>query len=162
MKVNISGVGLVPRVGLLAPVYGKDLTKDTISQIIRYQSFKVYVASSGAQITKSNIDEIFGNVSKTSETVSTPVSPEKKTSKKKVKESITEEKVEEKIYEPVVQETSSDVVSEPLPEITEDPETEEKFADIETVNEDSTVDSVEETPATETNPYRNNKKKKRH
>lgn len=157
MKVNISGVGLVPRVGLLAPVYGKDLTKDTISQIIRYQSFKVYVASSGAQITKSNIDEIFGNVSKVTETVSTPVSPEKK-----VNESITEEKVEEKIHEPVIEETSSDVVSGPLPEITEDPETEEKFADIETVNEDSTVDSVEETPATETNPYRNNKKKKRH
>ena len=157
MKVNISGVGLVPRVGLLAPVYGKDLTKDIISQIIRYQSFKVYVASSGAQITKANIDEIFGNVSKVTETVSTPVSPEKK-----VKESITEEKVEEKIAEPVIEETTVDVVSEPLPEITEDPETEEKFFDVEAYNEDSTVDSVEETPATETNPYRNNKKKKRH
>ena len=157
MKVNISGVGLVPRVGLLAPIYGKDLTKDTVSQIIRYQSFKVYVASSGAQITKANIDEIFGNVSKVTETVSTPVSPEKK-----VKESITEEKVEEKIYEPVIEETLSDVVSEPLPEITEDPETEEKFADVEAYNEDSAVDSVEETPVTETNPYRNNKKKKRH
>ena len=117
----------------------------------------MYVASSGAQITKANIDEIFGNVSKVTETVSTPVSPEKK-----VKESITEEKVEEKIYEPVIEETLSDVVSEPLPEITEDPETEEKTADFETVNEESSVDATEEAPATETNPYRNNKKKKRH
>ena len=157
MKVNISGVGLVPRVGLLAPVYGKDLTKDTISQIIRYQSFKVYVASSGAQITKSNIDEIFGNVSKIDETVPTPASP-----KKKAKEVATEEKVEEKIIGPVIEETTVDVVSKPLPEITEDPETEEKTADFETVNEESSVDATEEAPVTETNPYRNNKKKKRH
>ena len=60
MKVNISGVGLIPKVGLLAPVYGKDLTKDTVAVILGYASFKVYVASTGVQITKKNINEIFG------------------------------------------------------------------------------------------------------
>ena len=66
------------------------------------------------------------------------------------------------VSEPVIEETLSDVVSEPLPEITEDPETEEKFADVEAVNEESSVDTSEEAPVAETNPYRNNKKKKRH
>ena len=31
MKVNIAGVGLIPKLGLLAPVYGKDLSKADVS-----------------------------------------------------------------------------------------------------------------------------------
>lgn len=64
MKVNISGVGLIPQLGLLAPVYGRDLSKDTVSAILKYASFKVYVATTGIQITKKNIDELYGTVVK--------------------------------------------------------------------------------------------------
>ena len=49
MKVNIKGVGLIPRVGLLAPVFGKDLSKDTVSVILKYSSFKVYVAAKASR-----------------------------------------------------------------------------------------------------------------
>jgi ribosomal protein L12E/L44/L45/RPP1/RPP2 len=84
MKVNISGVGLIPKVGLLAPVYGRDLTKDKIEVILGYKAFKVYVAASGVEITKKNIDELFGTAVKQAASPAPAPAPkkEKKTTKK--------------------------------------------------------------------------------
>lgn len=62
MKVNIAGAGLIPRIGLLAPVYCKDLNKDTVATILNYSSFKVFVAKNGVEITKKNINEIFDGI----------------------------------------------------------------------------------------------------
>ena len=85
MKVNISGVGLIPKVGLLAPVYGKDLAKDTVAVILNYASFKVYQASTGIRITKKNIDDIFGGAVKQAATAIPVTAPAAHTVPKKTK-----------------------------------------------------------------------------
>ena len=160
MKVNISGVGLIPKVGLLAPVYGKDLTKDTVAVILNYASFKVYQASTGIRITKKNIDEIFGGAVRQAATPApAPVAPkkEKKTKKAvKVEEPVVEEKpVEiEQVEEPVVLDTvvEAPAVEEPIKEVP--------------IDEGFPVDDIvdEDTPAEEETekPVYTSKKKKRH
>lgn len=160
MKVNISGVGLIPKVGLLAPVYGKDLTKDTVAVILNYASFKVYQASTGIRITKKNIDEIFGGAVRQAATPApTPVAPkkEKKTKKvTKVEEPVVEEKpVEiEQVEEPVVLDTvvEAPAVEEPIKEVPPD----EGFPVDDIVDEDTPAE--EETDK----PVYTSKKKKRH
>ena len=143
MKVNISGVGLIPKVGLLAPVYGKDLTKDTVNVILKYASFKVYVAATGVRITKKNIDEIFGTVTKQT---SNPVK------KAPVVETVvTNEPVEiEQVEEPVVFDT-----------LVEAPAIEESLEEVSTDDAIDTEDTVEETVVVEEKPTYTNKKKKR-
>lgn len=163
MKVNIAGVGLVPKLGLLAPVYGKDLGRDDVNKILSYSSFKVYVAANGIQITKNNIDEVFG--------VTKPVAveaaaPKKKTSKKakkveepvKVEAPVVEEKpVEIKtVEEPEVLDTvvEAPAIEEPV-EAVETPVNEEAIVDLDTPADTETVEAV-----AEEKPYYNKKKKK--
>ena len=156
MKVNIAGVGLIPKLGLLAPVYGKDLSKDDVNKILSYSSFKVYVASNGAQITRNNIDEVFG--------VTKPVvaeAPEKKSTKKSTKKVAEPVNVEEKPA-PVVEEAPAPVVEEtPVVEEVVKKPIEEVPAD-----EGFPVDDIvdEDTPAEEETekPVYTGKKKKRH
>lgn len=148
MKVNIAGVGLIPKLGLLAPVYGKDLSKDDVNKILSYSSFKVYVASNGAQITRNNIDEVFG--------VTKPVvaeAPKKKTTKKSTKKVAEPVKVEEKPA-PVVEETSvvEEVVKKPIEEVPAD----EGFPVDDIVDEDTPAEEETE------KPVYTGKKKKRH
>ena len=166
MKVNISGVGLIPKVGLLAPVYGKDLTKDTIQVILNYASFKVYVAATGVRITKKNINEIFGEAVKQAVAPAAPApapAPKKKTTKKtpkvetpKVEEPVVEEKpVEiEQVEEPVVLDAvvEAPAVEEPVEEVS----AEEAIVDLDDVNETEEV-AEEETDK----PVYTSKKKKR-
>lgn len=160
MKVNISGVGLIPKVGLLAPVYGKDLSKDTVSVILKYASFKVYVAATGIRITKKNIDEIFGTVVKQS--ASTLV-----TSKKTVTKVSTPVEIEQ-VATPV---EFNEVVEAPaIEETVEATETDEIVADAtESEIESSFIEDVasvqeqlDETPVAEKSTTTHNKKKKRH
>lgn len=136
MKVNISGVGLIPKVGLLAPVYGKDLQKDTVAVILNYASFKVYVAATGVQITKKNIDEIFGVSVKQATKPTTSVAPKKK---KTTKEATTVAKKDVKV-EPVPE--PSEFEAQFTPYLTE-PEK------IEQVEEPVVLDEVVEAPAIE-------------
>lgn len=148
MKVNIAGVGLIPKLGLLAPVYGKDLSKDDVNKILSYSSFKVYVASNGAQITRNNIDEVFG--------VTKPVvaeAPKKKTTKKSTKKVAEPVNVEEKPA-PVVEETSvvEEVVKKPIEEVPAD----EGFPVDDIVDEDTPAEEETE------KPVYTGKKKKRH
>lgn len=170
MKVNIAGVGLIPRVGLLAPVYGKDLTKDTVKVILGYSSFRVYVAATGVRITKKNIDAIFGaDVKKTIATPSTAVVVEsvkktatvKKSSKKEKIEPVVEVEEEqpveiEQVDEPITfsDEVADVVASTASEEVPED----EGFPVDDIIDEDTPAedDVVEEKPV-----YTNNKKKKR-
>jgi hypothetical protein len=153
MKVNIAGVGLIPKLGLLAPVYGKDLGKDDVNKILSYSSFKVYVAANGAQITRNNIDEVFG--------ATKPVvaeAPKKKATKKSTKKAAEPVNVEA----PVVEETPAPVVEEtPVVEEADKKPIEEVPAD-----EGFPVDDIvdEDTPAEEETekPVYTSKKKKRH
>lgn len=171
MKVNISGVGLIPKVGLLAPVYGKDLTKDTIQVILNYASFKVYVAATGVRITKKNINEIFGEAVRQAvvPTAPAPVAvPKKKAPKKapKVEKPVVEETpVEiEQVEEPVVlnEVVEAPAIEEPVEAVeitadTTDADIESSFVeDVEAVEE-----QLDEAPVEEEKPAYTSKKKKR-
>ena len=147
MKVNISGVGLIPKVGLLAPVYGKDLTKDTVAVILNYASFKVYQASTGIRITKKNIDEIFGGAVKQAATVAPVTAPAAHTVPKKTKKA-------PKVEEPVVLDTvvEAPAIEEPIKEVPAD----EGFPVDDIVDEDTPAEEETE------KPVYTSKKKKRH
>ena len=170
MKVNISGVGLIPKVGLLAPVYGKDLTKDTVNVILKYASFKVYVAATGIRITKKNIDEIFGTAVKQAATPA-PAAP-KKTTKKAPKKAEAPVPTEiEQVSEPVVLDTvvEAPAIEEPVEAVevvpdTTDAEIESSFVeDVEAVKDqlDDTPAETAEEPAEEKPVYTSKKKKRR-
>ena len=163
MKVNISGVGLIPKVGLLAPVYGKDLSKDTVAVILNYASFKVYVAATGVRITKKNINEIFGEVIRQAVAAPAPTpAPKKKATKKAPKVEAP------KVEEPVVEEKPTEIeqVEEPvvLDAVVEAPAVEEPIEEV-PADEGFPVDDIvdEDTPAEEgtDKPVYTNKKKKR-
>lgn len=168
MKVNISGVGLIPKVGLLAPVYGKDLTKDTVSVILKYASFKVYVAATGIRITKKNIDEIFGTAVKQAATPIPTATPKKTTKKapKKVEAPVEIEQVSEPVVLDTVVEAPS--VEEPVEAVeitpdTTDAEIESSFVeDVEAVQDqlDDPAEMAEE-PVEEKPVYTSKKKKRR-
>ena len=174
MKVNISGVGLIPKIGLLAPIYGKDLTRDDVANLLNYSSFRIYVAATGIKITKANIDEVFGITLPTA-------APKKKTTKKPVKKTTTPkstkepEKKEAPIFNQGIPEYTGELsqyssygiggmpieqVDEPvvLNEVVEAPAIDEpvKEVPVNEVTSNDTVDVVEEKPT-----Y-TGKKKKRH
>lgn len=167
MKVNISGVGLIPRVSLLAPVYGKDLTKDTVAVILNYASFKVYQASTGIRITKKNIDEIFGGAVKQAATAIPVTAPAAHTVPKKTKKaSKVEAPVEiEQVAEPVVLDTvvEAPAIEEPVEAVevvadTTDAEIESSFVE----DVDAVKDQLDEASVEEEEKPVYNKKKKRH
>lgn len=159
MKVNISGVGLIPKVGLLAPVYGKDLSKDTVSVILKYASFKVYVAATGIRITKKNIDEIFGTVVKQS---ASTVTTTKKTTTKistpvEIEQVATPVEFNEVVEAPAIEETVEAVDSDEIVVDATESEIESSFIeDVASVQE-----QLDETPVAEKSTT-HNKKKKRH
>lgn len=163
MKVNISGIGLIPGVGLLAPVYGRDLTKDKVARILNYASFKVYVAATGVRITKKNIDEIFGGGAKKAAAPTPPPAPvvEEPAPKKKAS------KKAPKKEEPVVEETPVEIeqVEEPvvLDEVVEAPAVEESIEEVPAEEAIVDLDDVNETETTveEEVPTYTSKKKKR-
>ena len=159
MKVNISGVGLIPKVGLLAPVYGKDLSKDTVSVILKYASFKVYVAATGIRITKKNIDEIFGTVVKQS---ASNVSTTKKTTTKvstpvEIEQVATPVEFNEVVEAPAIEETVEATETDEIVADATESEIESSFIeDVASVQE-----QLDETPVVEKSTT-HNKKKKRH
>ena len=134
MKVNVSGVGLIPRIGLIAPVYGQDLPKNIIEHILKYRSFKVYVASTGAQITLKNIDELYTEGFTVHRVNTAKINSIQKAAKKIAKPTIstgleepatetpdeTTEIIEHPTQSAIVEETVVDTVPEVLPEITEE------------------------------------------
>lgn len=167
MKVNITGVGLIPRVGLLAPVFGKDLSKDTVSVILKYSSFKVYVAATGIRITRKNIDQIFGE--SVQQSVARPAAVNNIQSApvvEKVAASVEIEKVSEPVVlDTVVEAPAIEETVEPVEVVadTTDAEIESSFVeDVEAVKDqldETPVETTEE--AVEEKPYTSKKKKRR-
>jgi len=142
MKVNISGRGQIPGLGRLAPVRGVELSEMDIRRLINFHQFKVYDASTGKLIMKTNIDEIFkpAVVAKPSINIAKPVETPK------VEVTIVEPEIKE---EPIVEVKPSFLsVTEIKTETT--PEVENKITEIATesvveeVVEEEVVDVVEE------------------
>ena len=182
MKVNISGRGVVPGMGVLAPVYGVEMSKDSILRFLNFQNFKLFEASSGALITRSNLEEFFKPksakpVKKT--TTRKTVAKKKEEPKKVVEEEVKPEPVEEKPVlagvdlaqnnEVVVDATEKEVaesfindvaaVEDQLPE-NENSEKEsdgETTTDVEEAKDETTED---EAPAVEDSSKQYNTKKK--
>lgn len=169
MKVNITGVGLIPRVGLLAPVFGKDLSKDTVSVILKYSSFKVYVAATGIRITRKNIDQIFGE--SVQQSVARPTAVNNNPSSPVVEKVAAPTPAEiEKVSEPVVLDTvvEAPAIEEPVEPVevvadTTDAEIESSFVeDVEAVKDQLDETSIETTEeSVEEKPTYTSKKKKR-
>lgn len=170
MKVNITGVGLIPRVGLLAPVFGKDLSKDTVSVILKYSSFKVYVAATGIRITRKNIDQIFGE--SVQQSVARPAAVNNIPSAPVVEKAVAPTPAEiEKVSEPVVLDAvvEAPAIEEPVEPVevvanTTDAEIESSFVeDVEAVKDqlDETVTETTEESVEEKPTYTNKKKKRR-
>lgn len=160
MKVNIKGVGLIPRVGLLAPVFGKDLSKDTVSVILKYSSFKVYVAATGIRITRKNIDQIFGE--SVQQSVARPTAVNIIPSAPVVEKVAAPTPVEiEKVSEPVVLDTVVEAPAieepvEPVEEPVEEVPADEGFPVDDIVDEDTPAEEETEKPV-----YTSKKKKRR-
>ena len=98
MKVNISGRGVVPGMGVLAPVYGVEMSKDSILRFLNFQNFKLFEASSGALITRSNLEEFFKpkTAKPAKKTTTRKTVAKKKEEPKKAVEEPKQEPVEEK------------------------------------------------------------------
>lgn len=96
MKVNISGRGVVPGMGVLAPVYGVEMSKDSILRFLNFQNFKLFETSSGALITRSNLEEFFKPKSEkpVKKTTARKTVAKKKEEPKKVVEEPKQEPVE--------------------------------------------------------------------
>lgn len=132
MKVNISGRGVIPGVNALAPVRNVECDEKLIKRLLNYHQFRLYQASTGLLILKSNVDEIIK---------AAMPKPEKKVELPKIEEPVVETTIEVPSVE-VEDVTIEDV--QPIESITEPEEVEV----VENETTDSTI--IEETPVEET------------
>lgn len=58
MKVNISGRGMIPGVGKLAPVYNHELDEKAIRRLLNFPAFRLHDSISGKLLTKNNVGDI--------------------------------------------------------------------------------------------------------
>lgn len=132
MKINIAGRGVIPVVNALAPVRNVECDEKLIKRLLNYHQFRLYQASTGLLILKSNVDEIIK---------ASMQKPVKKVELPKIEEPVVESKIEVPSVE-VEDVTIEDV--QPIESITEPEEVEV----VENETTDSTI--IEETPVEET------------
>ena len=72
MKVNILGSGIIPYVGVLAPMRDVELGEKEIRGLLNFKNLRVYEKSTGYLISKLNVDKIF-NKNKPEPKSTTPV-----------------------------------------------------------------------------------------
>ena len=172
MKVNVTGKGLIPSLGVLAPMYHVDMTEKEIVRLLNFKNFRVYDSSTGGLITKKNLSTILASY-ETDDIV-----------EEVMVETTIEEEVDviEQVTEPIImtevligEETIDDIVEEVIvEEVTDAVEeiTSEAIEDvideivvdeitIDSVSVDETIEEVVETnedkPAYEKPKYNNNK-----
>ena len=58
MKITVSGRGFIPGVNALAPVRGVECDEKLVRRLLNYHQFRVYDATTGLLITRSNVDKI--------------------------------------------------------------------------------------------------------
>jgi hypothetical protein len=59
MKVNILGSGIIPYVGVLAPMRDVELGEKEIRGLVNFKNLRVYDKESGYLICKRNVDQFF-------------------------------------------------------------------------------------------------------
>lgn len=59
MRVNISGRGIIPILGTVAPAYNVELSESQVKRLLNFPMFRVFVTDTGRLITKGNINEVF-------------------------------------------------------------------------------------------------------
>lgn len=117
MKVNITGFGTIPRIGILAPAYNVEMDQQGVRRMMNFPEFRVFDAETGTIITRKNINDVLAS--------------------KQVKKPATEEK-------PKKQQKATDVpVVEETP-VTETPEVEEVKVEVSTYEETEAVNDEAE------------------
>lgn len=87
MKVNITGFGTIPRIGILAPAYNVEMDQQGVRRMMNFPEFRVFDAETGTIITRKNINDVLA-----SKQVKKPVTEEKPKKQQKATEtSVVEE-----------------------------------------------------------------------
>lgn len=117
MKVNITGFGTIPRIGILAPAYNVEMDQQCVRRMMNFPEFRVFDAETGTIITRKNINDVLA-----SKQVKKPATEEKPKKQQKATEA------------PVVEETP----------VTETPEVEEVKVEVSTYEETEAVNDEAE------------------
>ena len=117
MKVNITGFGTIPRIGILAPAYNVEMDQQGVRRMMNFPEFRVFDAETGTIITRKNINDVLA-----SKQVKKPATEEKPKKQQKATEN------------PVVEETP----------VTETPEVEEVKVEVSTYEETEAVNDEAE------------------
>lgn len=117
MKVNITGFGTIPRIGILAPAYNVEVDQQGVRRMMNFPEFRVFDAETGTIITRKNINDVLA-----SKQVKKPATEEKPKKQQKATEN------------PVVEETP----------VTETPEVEDVKVEVSTYEETEAVNDEAE------------------
>lgn len=186
MKVNVTGKGLIPSLGVLAPMYRVDMTENEVARLLNFKNFRVYDSSTGGLITKKNLSTVLASyetddiveeaIIETTieeevgaiEQVAEPIIM----TEELISEETTDDIVEEVMVETTIEEEVTDTVEEITSEVIEDFIDEIVVDEITTdsVSVDETIEEVIETnedgfvyekPKYNNNKSRNKNKNKR-
>ena len=173
MKVNITGRGIIPGLGVIPPIYNKEMSIPAISRLLNFPNFSVFDAATGIRFTKKNIKNVAMNTQSpyTGVDVDPPKTPDKQTKVTPVVEKapeppVIEEEPTDEVEEvaavsepeetPVIEETTDVVPDEEVTEETVD--TTDEVEETETVDEEPSQQQSSNTY----NNYNRKKNKKRH
>ena len=173
MKVNITGRGIIPGLGVIPPIYNKEMSIPAISRLLNFPNFSVFDATTGIRFTKKNIKNVAMNAQSpyTGVDVDPPKTPNKQTkvtpAVEKAPESpaIEEAPTDESEEVTDVSEPGETHVVEETPDVVPDEEVTEEVVD--TADEVEETETVDEEPSQQQssntyNNYNRKKNKKRH
>lgn len=58
MKVDILGRGIIPGLGVLAPIFNKDLTETELDKILKQSALKIYISGSKVPVIRRNLHQL--------------------------------------------------------------------------------------------------------
>lgn len=58
MKVDILGRGIIPGLGVLAPMFDKDLTETELDKILKQSALKIYISGSKVPVIRRNLHQL--------------------------------------------------------------------------------------------------------
>lgn len=173
MKVNITGRGIIPGLGVIPPIYNKEMSIPAISRLLNFPNFSVFDATTGIRFTKKNIKNVAMNTQSpyAGVDVDSPKTPNKQTRVTPAVEKapeppvIEEEPTDEAEEVTAVSEPEETPVVEETTEVTSDTEIVEETVD--TTDEVEETETVDEEPTQQQtsngyNNYNRKKNKKRH
>ena len=166
MKVNITGRGIIPGLGVIPPIYNKEMSIPAISRLLNFPNFSVFDATTGIRFTKKNIKNVAMNTQSpyVGVDVDPPKTPDKQTKVTPVVEKapeppvIEEEPTDEAEEVTDVSEPGETHVVEETPDVVSDEEVADEVEETETVDEEPTQQQT----SNGYNNYNRKKNKKRH